>query len=285
MTDIHGDDGITRTLWDHCYYRQLARRLHASIESHLGAADAESWKGPLRRHALPHFWIIPHYNMHSLFTTLPKGPGQLNPIRPFISGLHQWRIWEDDMELCREDRWLLGGNVYISGFPVSILPENAAEAEAETETDAAETKLQTLSINFGYPIPFTEIPRTIEEGLEFTQQLYASANQKVLAHYENARGCLEQALGDPLCDLLLMIVLTFTSSTVTPTLPQNKNSFKPGPRRHRQLLAVTLMTRMLWFLYPQCFPWDRDDGMILRVPEMMKKMGKAVFETDLMTPY
>ncbi|EXM14331.1 hypothetical protein V3481_016527 [Fusarium oxysporum f. sp. vasinfectum] len=36
------DDGLAHTLWDHCYYRQLARRFHASIETHLGAADAES---------------------------------------------------------------------------------------------------------------------------------------------------------------------------------------------------------------------------------------------------
>lgn len=98
------DDSIARTLWDYCYYRQLARKFHTSIETHLSAADAESWKDSLGRHVLPHFWIIPHYNKHSLFTTLPKGPGQLSPIRPFISGLHQWRIWEDDMELCSEDR-------------------------------------------------------------------------------------------------------------------------------------------------------------------------------------
>ncbi|KAH7187212.1 hypothetical protein DER44DRAFT_857691 [Fusarium oxysporum] len=243
MTSVHGlfdwDDGLARTLWDHCYYRQLARRFYASIKTHLGAADAESWKGSLGRHALPHFWIIPHYNMHSLFTTLPKIPGQLNPRRPFISGLHQWRKWEDDMELCREDRWLLGGNVYMSGFPISLRPENTAEDEAE----------------------------------------------KILAHYEHACDCLERALKDPLCDLLLMIVLTFTSSTDIPKLPQNKNNFEPGPGRNRQLLALTLMTRMLWFLYPQYFPWDRDDGMVLRIPEMMKRMGKIAFETDPATPY
>ncbi|KAH8656765.1 hypothetical protein BGZ61DRAFT_486537 [Ilyonectria robusta] len=206
--------------------------------------------------------------------------GQLTTIRPFISGLHQWRIWEDDMELCREDRWLLGGNFHMSGLPVSLLPEN--EVETETETDAAEMRLQTFSIDFGCPFPFTEIPRTIEEGLDFTRRLYASGDQKILAHYETARDCLEQALGDPLCDLLLMIVLTFASSTVTPTLPQNKTSFEPGPPKHRGLLAVTLMTRMLWFLYPQWFPWEWDGGMILRVPEMMKKMGKDVLQTDLM---
>ncbi|RKK87314.1 hypothetical protein BFJ68_g17067 [Fusarium oxysporum] len=277
------DDGLARTLWDHCYYRQLARRFYASIQTHLGTADAESWKGSLGRHALPHFWIIPHYNMHSLFTTLPKSPGQLNPRRPFISGLHQWMKWETDMELCREDRWLLGGNVYMSGFPMSLQPESTAEAEAVPDTSEMGTR--SSSIDFGCPVPFTEIPQIIEEGLDFTRQLYASGNQKLLTHYEHARDCLEQALKDPLCDLLLMIVLTFTSSTHIPKLPQNKNNFEPGPEKNSQLLAVTLMTRMLWFLYPQFFPWDRDDGMILRIPEMMKKMGKIAFEAYPATPY
>ncbi|EXM14330.1 hypothetical protein RAB80_016449 [Fusarium oxysporum f. sp. vasinfectum] len=153
---------------------------------------------------------------------------------------------------------------------MSLRPENTAEAEVGPDT--SETGMRTSSIDFGCPVPFTEIPRIIEEGLDFTRQLYASGNQKLLAHYEHARDCLEQALKDPLCDLLLMIVLTFTSSTHIPKLPQNKNNFEPGPEKNSQLLAVTLMTRMLWFLYPQCFPWDRDDGMILRIPEMMKRM-------------
>lgn len=74
-----------------------------------------------------------------------------------------------------------------------------------------------------------------------------------------------------------MIVLTFTSSTASPTLPRNKDNFEPGPRRNRHLLAVTLMTKMLWFLYPECFPWDDDNGMILRIPEMMKSMGEIAF--------
>jgi hypothetical protein len=30
---------------------------------------------------------------------------------------------------------------------------------------------------------------------------------------------------------------------------------------------------MLWFLHPEWFPWEEDDEMILRVPEMVKKIG------------
>jgi hypothetical protein len=29
---------------------------------------------------------------------------------------------------------------------------------------------------------------------------------------------------------------------------------------------------MLWFLRPEAFPWQADDGMVLRVSEMTKKM-------------
>lgn len=43
----------------------------------------------------------------------------------------------------------------MSGLPISLLPEN--EAEAETETDAAETRLQTLPIDFGCPVPYSSI--------------------------------------------------------------------------------------------------------------------------------
>lgn len=38
------DDGVARTFWDHCYYRQLARRFYASISSHAGAGEADNWR-------------------------------------------------------------------------------------------------------------------------------------------------------------------------------------------------------------------------------------------------
>ncbi|EXL65420.1 hypothetical protein FOPG_18352 [Fusarium oxysporum f. sp. conglutinans race 2 54008] len=223
---VHGlfdwDDGLPRTFWDHCYYRQLARRFHSFIETHLGAADAERWKCSLGKFALPHLWMIPHYNKHSLFVKIPRVAGQLNPSRPFISGLHQWKMGVDDTEFDREDRWLLGGSYHMAGIPDSLMMDENTDPKIGSETEVTEAS-KAFTINFGSSIPCTEIPSCIEKGMELTRNLYAS-RPKVLAHYENARDCLEQALGDPLCDLLLMIVLTFTSSTVAPALPPYRTS-------------------------------------------------------------
>ncbi|KAF4429574.1 hypothetical protein F53441_14011 [Fusarium austroafricanum] len=274
---VHGlfdwDDGLPRTFWDHCYYRQLARRFHSFIETHLGVADAERWKCSLGKFALPHLWMIPHYNKHSLFVKAPKIAGRLNPTRPFISGLHQWKMGVDDTEYDREDRWLLGGSYHLAGIPDSLMMDESTDLEIGGESEVAEAS-EAFTINFGSSIPFTEIPSCIEEGMELIRDLYATNRPRVLAHYENSRACLEQALGDPLCDLLLMIVLTFTSSTVTPALPPYKTSFEGGPKRDPRLLAITLMTKMLWFLYPQYFPWQDDDDKMLGIPGMTKQMGE-----------
>jgi hypothetical protein len=179
----------------------------------------------------------------------------------------------EDTEFDGEDRWLLGGSYHMAGIPDSLMMDETTDPEIGSETEVSEAS-EVFTINFGSSIPFTEIPPCIERGMELTRDLYATTRPKVLAHYENARDYLEQALGDPLCDLLLMIVLTFASSTVTPALPPYKTSFEAGPKRNRQLLAVTLMTKMLWFLYPQCFPWQNNNDKMLGIPEMTKQMGE-----------
>ncbi|KAH6873639.1 hypothetical protein B0T10DRAFT_416344 [Thelonectria olida] len=269
------DDDIDRTLWDHCYYRQLARRFHTSISTHISDVEAEDWKSTLGKHALPHFWVIPHYSRHSLFTRLPKTAKRPAVTRPFISGLHQWRVRDvDDRMTANEERWLLGGNMYQSGHPENIF------RRGEAETDATEGQLRSYVIDFGCAVPFTGIPLLIEEGFEACRKSFAQGDQKILAHYEAARDCLIRGLGDPLCDLLLMIVLTFSSSTDTPVLPMYGHNFEAGPRRDQRLLAVALTTRMLWFLYPDSFPWEEDGGMVLSIPEMTKKMGKCLTLVD-----
>ncbi|KAF9775753.1 hypothetical protein IL306_006119 [Fusarium sp. DS 682] len=219
-----------------------------------------------------------HDRVHGLFDwddglPPPKISGRLNPTRPFISGLHQWKMGVDDTEYDREDRWLLGGSYHLAGIPDSLMMDENTDLEIGGESEVAEAS-EAFTINFGSSIPFTEIPSCIEEGMELIRDLYATNRPRVLAHYENSRACLEQALGDPLCDLLLMIVLTFTSSTVTPALPPYRTSFEGGPKRDPRLLAITLMTKMLWFLYPQYFPWQDDDDKMLGIPGMTKQMGE-----------
>jgi hypothetical protein len=127
-------------------------------------------------------------------------------------------------------------------------------------------------IDFRCSIPFTEIPRLVEEGFE-AQKGLPNCDPKVAAHYQVAHDTLKSCLGDPLCDVLLMIVLTFASSTVTPALRVDSDHFEEGPRRDPRFLAATLATRMLWFLRPRDFPWYDDTGTIFGISKMMEKMG------------
>ena len=275
------DDDIPRTFWDQCYYRQLARKFHKCISACISPADAENWKDSLGRLALPYFWIIPHYNKHSLFTRLAKSANRPAVTRPFISGVYKWKVCDDDLDPCNEKQWLLDNTAYMEGYPDNFTQPNGSSLE-DAQVDALDTQefVRKYAINFGCAVPFTEIPEMIEAGFEAYKEIFKNGDVKVLAHYLAARDCLEQCLGDPICDLL-MIVLTFASSSVTPIVPQHSYEFDVGPRKEPKLLAVNLTTRMLWFLRPGNFPWDEDDGMVLRIPEMMKKMGGSISQKHL----
>ena len=270
---VHGlfnwDDGIPRTFWDQCYYRQLSRKFHKSISVSVSPADAENWKASLGKWALPYFWIIPNYNKHTLFTCLAKTANRSAVTRAFISGIYKWNLSDGSRDFSNEEQWLFGGDVYLGGRPrIHIGQRHGSPGAAETERQTAPTRV----INFGCDIPFTEVPILIEDGFETQRGLY-NVDVNVLAHFQAAHDCLRRSLGEPICDVLLIIVLTFCSSTVTPSLPVNGGGFAAGSRRDPGLLAVTLVTRMLWFLHPRDFPWDENDGLILRIPDMVKKIG------------
>ncbi|KAG6979868.1 hypothetical protein FocnCong_v010749 [Fusarium oxysporum f. sp. conglutinans] len=94
----------------------------------------------------------------------------------------------------------------------------------------------------------------------------AKGDQLVLSHYCAAYCCLTDCLEDPLCDLMLMLTLTITASSATPEVRPNTK------RRDPALLAANMVTRMLWFLRPEAFPWDKDRDSVLRVSEMTKKI-------------
>jgi hypothetical protein len=129
-------------------------------------------------------------------------------------------------------------------------------------------------VELGCEIPFTSIPAVVEEGFRAEQQRLAHRKPKMMEHYQVARNCLLACLGDPLCDLLLLLVLTLSSSSVTPSVPARSRVFEPGPRKMESgRFAANLVTRMLWFLRPDAFPWKEDDGQVLRVPEMTKEIG------------
>lgn len=128
-------------------------------------------------------------------------------------------------------------------------------------------------IDFGYKIPFDTVPEIIKDGFRSQEMLLRKGDQRVLEHYQLALHCLEKCLGDPLCDLMLMMVLTLSSSSVTPSVRPGSHEFKAGKRKEPAIFAATMVTRMLWFLRPEDFPWEEDRHSVLRVPEMTKKIG------------
>ncbi|KAJ9412797.1 hypothetical protein QL093DRAFT_2570104 [Fusarium oxysporum] len=59
----------------------------------------------------------------------------------------------------------------------------------------------------------------------------------------------------------------------TPEVRPNTKGFSvTAKRRDPALLAANMVTRMLWFLRPEAFPWDKDQDTVLRVSEMTKKI-------------
>lgn len=263
------DDGIARTFWDHCFYRQLARRFHKSISESVSDTEADDWKSSLGRWALPYFWVIPHYDKNRLFCwhgkTDEPGAG-----RAFISGVHHWSFAETDGDPYNEERWSFGGDTYLPGLPQCFTEKDRRRPEyIEAKNE------QQYVIDFGSAIPFSEIPQIIEDGFQVFRQTFAGGDQRVLAHYERARECLAQALGDPQCDLMLMLVLTLCASSETVGVTVGERIFSLAGRKiPPATYAATLVTRMLWFWRREAFPWDEDEGLVLRVPEMVKKIGK-----------
>ena len=163
-----------------------------------------------------------------------------------------------------------------STLAISARPGSLKRAAIEAEYKAKRPSLRKSTINFGCAIPFNTIPRLIEDGFRQQGKVFRSGNQSVLEHYQAAHQCLAECLGDPLCDLMLMLVLTLASSSETPTVAPKTHKFSSGPRKESSLFAANLVTRMLWFLRPECFPWVvlPNAGVILTVPEMTKKIGE-----------
>lgn len=158
---------------------------------------------------------------------------------------------------------------------IAARPGSLKRAAIEAEHKAKRPSLRNKAIHFGCTIPFATIPKLVEDGFLEQEKTFRKGNQGILEHYQTARQCLAQCLGDPLCDLMLILVLTLASSSETPTIAPKAYTFSVGPKKNNSMFAANLVTRMLWFLRPSHFPWDADAGVILRVSEMTKKVGKT----------
>jgi hypothetical protein len=80
-----------------------------------------------------------------------------------------------------------------------------------------------------------------------------------------------------------MLVLTLASSSETPIVIPKADEFSVGPKKKNYIFVANLVTRMLWFVRPSCFPWDTDAGVILRVSEITKKISKTSAENNCST--
>jgi len=164
---------------------------------------------------------------------------------------------------------------FVGAVPV---PRVAAARLGSLKRDAMEAELRVKqstkrrAIDLGCEIPFTRIPPLVEDGFQALNKMFVKGDSKIQEHYQVARNCLEECLGDPLCDLLLMLVVTYGSSSVTPCVTTSGKGFEVGARKNPAQFAANLATRMLWFLRPEAFPWEKDDGTVLRISEMTKKI-------------
>ena len=152
-------------------------------------------------------------------------------------------------------------------------PGTLKRAAVEANENAKRPRLQTR-IDFGRELPFVRIPKLVDEGLKAQDKLFEGGDQRVREHYCMVRHCLDACLGDPLCDLMLMFSLTLASCSVTPAV--SNDGFDASKKKDPHVFVANLVTRMLWFLKPEEFPWtNADGGVIMPIPEMTKKIGKA----------
>jgi hypothetical protein len=76
------------------------------------------------------------------------------------------------------------------------LKREAIEAELRVER-----AVKRRAIDLGCEIPFTRLPRIVEEGFTALAKVFSRGNAGIREHYHAARNCLQECLGDPLCDL------------------------------------------------------------------------------------
>lgn len=143
-------------------------------------------------------------------------------------------------------------------------------------TDRAQRVKTIQRIDFQCRIPFDRVPPFIQESFRSQLDLFKNGDQGIVEHYMIARNCLDLCVGDELCDLLFLIVLTLAQCSVTPTVLSEQHVFTVGSRKDSKIFAVTLVTRMLWFLLPDRFPWGDHSGRALSVSAMTKKLGMSI---------
>ncbi|KAK1625811.1 hypothetical protein BDP81DRAFT_435490 [Colletotrichum phormii] len=139
--------------------------------------------------------------------------------------------------------------------PAGSLRRAAQEAQIKHEKAIKDRALRQAQgrIDFGCAFPFTDIPSVVQSGFNQAKTIFSGKGDiKVLDHYQLAMNCLAENIDDPLCCLMLMITLTVCSSSETPEVAQGSREFSVAAKRKDPgQLALVMVTRMMWFLYPR----------------------------------
>ncbi|KAJ9413901.1 hypothetical protein QL093DRAFT_2569878 [Fusarium oxysporum] len=133
-------------------------------------------------------------------------------------------------------------------------------------------------INVGCNLPFRKVPQMIQEGFGKLEKNYTKTDPMAVRHINRAKSCLIKCLGDPLCDMMLLLALTFGACTVTPHIDERGTEFYPtAKRKDLDMLAGTMIIRMLWFMRKEEFPWEDTEEKVLSVGKMTQKIANRGF--------
>ncbi|KAG7402836.1 hypothetical protein Forpe1208_v016710 [Fusarium oxysporum f. sp. rapae] len=171
--------------------------------------------------------------------------------------------------------------VVLTGPPNS-LKRAAKEAELRMTMAAggehAMKRSRKRKIDVGCEVPFKKVPQMIQEGFGKLEKNYTKTDPMAVRHLNQAYSCLMDCLGDPLCDMMLLLALTFGACTVTPHIDERGDEFYPAKKRKEpDMLAATMVIRMLWFMRKEAFLWEDTDEKVLSVAKMTQKIENRGF--------
>ncbi|KAK5994238.1 hypothetical protein PT974_07681 [Cladobotryum mycophilum] len=147
--------------------------------------------------------------------------------------------------------------------------------ESDERRRAAQRQRVNRRIDFGHHLPFAHVPSMIDDGFRGIENHFGNkgGDPQVMGHYRRARQCLEVSMGEPLVNLMLMLVLTLAASSPMVTVKNGTFDFSvTSHSKDRADFAASLVTRMLWFLKPSAFTIENTPEMY-GITEMTKKIG------------
>ncbi|KAF4469664.1 hypothetical protein FALBO_3433 [Fusarium albosuccineum] len=195
----------------------------------------------------------------------------------WIPGCHCKRLTSRRVVLLDRIQRYTRPQVMLLTGPPGSLKRAAKEAELRlTAEEHAPKRNRKRRINLGSEIPFKKVPKVVQEGFTKLEGYYGKTDPSAVRHLTVAYNCLVDCLGDPLCDLMLMLALTFAACTVTPQIGEGETEFRPAmtkKKKNSDMLAAAMVTRMLWFMQSDKFPWEENDEGVLPVGKMTQKLA------------